>query len=249
MRARAGISKTSFLKCQSDDGKFDFEVFANATSRQHAVEALIGKTYPKISFLNNVKTVLDVGANIGASVIFFAMNYPNARVVGIEPTRQPFVLLRRNVIDYANVQIFNVGLHSVTTKRSIYIKGSDSVANSASCNALISTSQEEVQLVAADAFTKSIGLDRPDIIKIDTEGCEIPIINSVIDSFRNAKAVYIEYHSEQDRLKIDRILCNTHLLFCGKITHPHRGELVYVHNDAFPSSDVRDQWRIAEHQS
>ena len=238
MRARAGISKTLFLKCQSVDGKFDFEVFANATSGQRAVETLTGKTYPKIPFLNNVKSVLDIGANIGASVIFFAMNYPNARVVGIEPIRQPFVLLRRNVTNHANVQIFNVGLHNVTTKRSIYIGGPDSATNSDFWNALSSNSQEEVQLVAADAFTKSIGLDRPDIIKIDTEGCEIPIINSMIDSFRNAKAVYIEYHSEQDRLNIDRILCNTHLLFCGKIVHPHRGELVYVHNDAFPSSDV-----------
>jgi FkbM family methyltransferase len=248
MRVRAGISKTLLLQFQygSGDHKFDFEVFANGTSKQHAVETLTGKTYPKMPFLNNVKTVLDIGANIGASVIFFAMGYPNARVVGIEPTRQPFVLLSRNVTNHANVQIFNVGFHNVTTKCSIYIGGPDSVTNSVFRNALSSNSQEEVQLVAANTFTRSIGLDRPDIIKIDTEGCEIPIINSMIDSFRNAKAVYLEYHSEEDRLEIDRILCDTHLLFCGKIAHPHRGELVYVHKDAFPSSNVRDHWRIAD---
>ena len=68
----------------------------------------------------------------------------------------------------------------------------------------------------------------------------------MIDSFRNAKAIYVEYHSEDDRLKIDHIFCNTHLIFYGKIAHPHRGELVYVRNDAFPSPDVRDRWRIAD---
>ena len=67
----------------------------------------------------------------------------------------------------------------------------------------------------------------------------------MIDSFRSAKVIYIEYHSEEDRLKIDRILCNTHLLYGGRILHPHSGELTYVHNDAFPSRDVRDHWRIA----
>ncbi len=221
-------------------------MFANGVSEQHASETLAGKTYPKIPFLKNVGSVLDIGANIGASVIFFALNYPNARVVGVEPARQPYLLLRRNVRGRPNVRVFNVGLHSITTKHSIYIGGPDSVTNSVIHNALSSNSQEEVQLVAADAFTRVIGLDRPDIIKIDTEGCEIPIITSIIESFRNAKVVYLEYHSEEDRLKIDRLLCKTHVLFYGKIVHPHRGELIYVHNDVFPSAEVRDHWRIAD---
>jgi FkbM family methyltransferase len=246
IRAHAGIGKTLVLKCASGNRKFDFEVFANGASKQNAIETLTGKTYPKIPYINNVESVLDIGANIGASVIFFALNYPNARVVAVEPARQPVVLLRRNAMNHANVQIFNIGLHNVTSKCSIYLGAPDSVRNSVVRNALSSNSQEDVQLVAASTFTRSIGLDRPDIIKIDTEGCEIPIINSMIDSFRNAKAIYIEYHSEEDRLKIDRILCNTHLLYCGKIAHPHRGELVYVHNDAFQSSEMRDHKRAAD---
>jgi FkbM family methyltransferase len=246
MRARAGIGKTSLiLKCEWAGRKFNFEVF-NETSKQHAIGILKGETYPKVAFINNAETVLDIGANIGASVIFFALNYPNARIVGVEPARKPFVLLRSNLMNFStNVRICNIGLHNVTSKCSIYLGAPDSVTNSVVRNALSSNSQEEVQLVAAGTFTRSIGLERPDIIKIDTEGCEIPIINSMIDSFRNAKVIYIEYHSEEDRLKIDRILCNTHLLFFGKIAHPHRGELVYVHKDAFPSPDVRDHWRIA----
>jgi hypothetical protein len=149
-------------------------------------------------------------------------------------------------MDHVNVEIFNIGLHNATTKRSIYLGAADSVTNSVLRNAESSNSEEEVQLVAAGTFTRSIGLDRPDIIKIDTEGCEIPIINSMIDSFRHAKAIYVEYHSEEDRLKIDHILCNTHVLSSGKIVYAHRGELVYVHNKAFPSPDVRNHLRIAE---
>ncbi len=249
MRARAGIGETQLLKWQSDGRKFDFEVFANRASKQHAVATLTGKTYPKIPFLKNVERILDIGANIGASAIFFALTYPNAQIVAVEPARQPFVLLIHNVSKHANVQVFNVGLYNVTAKRSIYVGRPDSVTNSVFRNALSSNSEEEVQLVAADTFTRSIGLNRPDIIKIDTEGCEIPIINSIIQSFRNAKAVYVEYHSEEDRLKIDQLLCNTHVLFYGKIVGPHRGELVYVHNEAFPSPELREHWRIAEDQS
>ncbi len=239
MRAQAGISKTSRLQWGAGDRKIRLELFTDDMSEQHVVETLTGKTYPKIPFLNNVERILDIGANIGASVIFFAMNYPNARIVGIEPARQPFVLLNRNVRNYANVEIFNVGLHNVTIKRSIYIGGPDSVANLVLRNVLSSNSQEEVPLVSADMFTRSIGMERPDIIKIDTAGCEIPIINSMIDSFRNAKAIYVEYHSEEDRLGIDRILRNTHLLFCAEIPHPHHGELVYVHRDGYDEKEDR----------
>ncbi len=87
-------------------------------------------------------------------------------------------------------------------------------------------------------------IDRPDIIKIDTEGCEIAIMLAIPESFRGAKAVYLEYHSESDRRKIDQILGETHILYQGKIVNPHRGELVYVRNDVFPSPQERDRWKI-----
>jgi FkbM family methyltransferase len=172
MRARAGISKTLVLKCTFGDRKFDFEVFANGVSKQNAIEILNGKTYPKIPFINNVQSVLDIGSNIGASVIFFALNYPNALIVGVEPARQPFVLLRRNIMNHTNARIFNIGLHNVTAKCSMFLGAPDSVTNSILRNAPSSLSQEEVQLVEAAAFTRSVGLHRPDIIKIDTEGAK-----------------------------------------------------------------------------
>ena len=37
-----------------------------------------------------------------------------------------------------------------------------------------------------------------------------------------------EFHSESDRLEIDRLLTPLHVLCCGKIHEPHRGILTYV---------------------
>jgi FkbM family methyltransferase len=245
MRERAGVGKTRMLPCSLGDRKFDFEVTDNGEAHKHATETLTGKTYPFIPFLGTVERVLDIGANVGASAVFFALHYANARVVAIEPARQPFVLLNENAKKFSNIRVFNVGLSNVTERNSIYRGAIDSVTNSLTHHLWSSNEKEEVQLVAAGGFTKLFGMDHSDIIKIDTEGCELPIINSMIESVRNAKAIYVEYHSEEDRLELDRILCPTHLLFYGKISTPHRGELAYVRKDVFPSVEERDRWKIA----
>jgi hypothetical protein len=40
-----------------------------------------------------VRTIVDVGANIGCSAVFFAENYPNALIFSIEPSSSNFELL------------------------------------------------------------------------------------------------------------------------------------------------------------
>jgi FkbM family methyltransferase len=244
MRRDAGVGATQSIEWNRGKQCRRVEVFQNPASLKHALETLTGKTYPRIPFLTKVNTVVDIGANIGASALFFASQYPQARIVAAEPARRPFVLLRCNTLAHAKVAVYNVGLLDRTIKQVIHHGLPDTVTNSITRNALSGNSSEEIQLVAADMFIKQVGMDSPDIIKIDTEGCEVPILRSILDSARRAKAIYLEYHSEEDRLQIDRMFADTHILSSGKILYPHRGELVYVRNDAFPSARDRDHWRI-----
>jgi FkbM family methyltransferase len=40
--------------------------------------------------------IIDAGANIGASAVYFALNFPRARIVAIEPVAENFALLKAN---------------------------------------------------------------------------------------------------------------------------------------------------------
>ena len=51
-----------------------------------------------------------------------------------------------------------------------------------------------------------------DILKIDTEGCEVPILFSIKKYLTEIKILYIEYHSSIDRDEIRRLLENTHFV-------------------------------------
>jgi hypothetical protein len=49
-------------------------------------------------------TVVDCGANVGCSVIWFANEYPGAEIVAVEPDLANFELLNQNVADLDNVR-------------------------------------------------------------------------------------------------------------------------------------------------
>lgn len=239
MCAVAGVGATQILRA----GDFSFRTFDNPTSSKHALETLNGKTYPRIPGLDAVATVLDIGANIGASAIYFANLYPNARIVALEPSRKPFALLRINTLGRKAIRPYPIGLYDATVRRQMFTGRPDAVANSVFRNALSGEATEEIQLVAAGHFLERAGIPQPDIIKIDTEGGEVPIMTSMPEVFRRAKAIYLEYHSESDRRWIDSFLADSHILFYGTVATPHRGELVYVRNDAIAAGE-RDRWRI-----
>lgn len=213
VRSHFQVAATRDFQLRTVGVESRFETFDSDASFQRAHETLQGKIYPQLPVLPEVSSVLDIGANIGASAALFAHRYPSARIVAVEPSRKPYFLLRSNSRFNPRIESFNVGLVDETS----------------------GARQDDVQLVAAGEFVVKASILGPDIIKIDTGGHELPIVNAIADSFRNARAVYVEYHSEADRLAIDRMLCGTHLLFFGRVPSPHRGSLVYVRHDALPA--------------
>lgn len=56
--------------------------------------------------------IVDAGAHIGLSSVFFASKYPNATVIAIEPEPSNFEILLTNVSNYTNIQPVQAGLWS-----------------------------------------------------------------------------------------------------------------------------------------
>ncbi len=75
-----------------------------------------------------------------------------------------------------------------------------------------------------------------DILKLDTEGCELPILTRTRSFLEKTRIVYIEFHSEGDRRDIDDLLFGSHILWRAAISSPHRGFLTYVLRSALPES-------------
>jgi hypothetical protein len=56
------------------------------------------------------RSILDLGANIGIASIDFALRYPQASIIAIEPVAANFQLLQKNISGFQNIRALNVAV-------------------------------------------------------------------------------------------------------------------------------------------
>jgi FkbM family methyltransferase len=229
---------------RSGGRSFECHCFATPLSRALFAEIVQGRTYPAIPFVADVRTILDVGANVGAAAIYFSLAYPGAAIHALEPAREPYALLASNARHFPNLRVHNVGLYRDDRSAALYRSSVDSVTASIGASAFNTPDSETIAMRRADRWLAEQSIDRIDVLKLDTEGCEVAILEALGARIAATKILYVEYHSEEDRLRIDALLHPTHVLFAGRVIHLDRGEFCYVARAAFPSARERDARKI-----
>lgn len=221
--------------------KIPFALFDNGLCRCVCREILNGEAYPLLPEdvlpAASVKTIYDVGANIGASCVYWADSYPNATIVAYEPCQDAFSLLKANTSHF-RVCIHNAAIGVSRGYAKLFHSDEGDVCNSMIVDDEHSSGSYETVLVLEATQVKL----PCDILKVDTEGCELQILATISDCLKDIQVIYVEYHSEDDRICIDAILRDTHTLWFSKSTRPHRGELCYVRNTRIPAS--YDNWAM-----
>jgi FkbM family methyltransferase len=198
---------------------------ANEIFRRHC--------YAPVRGLPPAKTILDIGANVGLAAAYFRLLHKDALIHCIEPDPAAFGFLERNAAVIGNCRVHRAGLYDQDCTRT-FLAATSSALSSLSRNPIARSRAVELELRAAGPFVRGLNVARFDIIKIDTEGAELPILRSLGDIVLGCPTVYLEFHSHADRLAIDELLCRTHWLERGNIAAAHRGELTYLSKEAAP---------------
>ena len=225
-------------------GTYAFKHFDNDVCRAVINNIVVGKSYPKVEFVADVRTIVDAGANIGAASVYFAALYPDARAYAFEPAPENFALLAENTKPFENIIAHEVGLFDADKEAPLYEGEDDPSTNSVGDSGLNTRRSRMVTLRDAKSFLHGLEVDRIDILKLDTEGCEVPILRSLADMLPAIKVVYVEYHDDEDRRVIDDLLSRDHILSSADAIEPHRGELCYVARRSFPSESAMNRYRI-----
>jgi FkbM family methyltransferase len=150
-------------------------------------------------------TVVDVGANVGLFALYMNMAASTHVIHCFEPAPATVKLLRRNLGALNHVRIHPFGLTDYNGTAVMTLDPTNTGGNS------ISRSPGEKKCVEVSVHDASAVLDRYgladiDILKIDTEGSEVPILASLSSRLNSIGIVMLEYHSERDRREIDRLL-------------------------------------------
>ncbi len=166
---------------------------------------LPGRTEPKIIF--------DVGANIGASAVYFAARYPDARVYCFEPLPQNVQLLRKNVAVFGDrVTVVPTGLGQ--SEGFFEYRRSDDPTNfgggtfhDVGCD---DSGCVKLPVTTLAKFCRDNQIDQIDVMKIDTEGAEWSVIAGMDPGMlAQIRVVLGELHGVDD-WEVFRALTPTH---------------------------------------
>ena len=125
-----------------------------------------------LPFLKEGNTVIDVGANIGLTVLLFKKYIGSTgNIYAFEPDPKGFEYLKKNIKlnKLNNVFLFNCAVGE--KKEKAYLK----INEKASTGNAITFSKKEgilVDMVCLDNFTEEYCIDVVDLLKVDTEGFE-----------------------------------------------------------------------------
>jgi FkbM family methyltransferase len=161
-----GIDSSSFVFMYEEIFKKNIYHFKSATSRPF---------------------IIDCGANIGLSIIYFKRLYPDSTIIAFEPDPAIFAVLQQNInrTNLTDVSLINAALWSSETTLTFFQEGAD--------GGFVSDKTGNIS-VKAELLSKYITAE-VDFLKMDIEGAEINVVKEITLHLKRVKNLFIEYHS------------------------------------------------------
>jgi FkbM family methyltransferase len=185
----------------------------------HSVDELFVEEVYRFNAQTETPYIIDCGANIGLSVLYFKELYPKAEVLAFEA--DPFIhsILQKNIgaHQHQNVELVNAAVWN--EKTTLRFQSEGSVGGKINLEGKGTGNEVEVPTIRLKDY-----LNRPvDFLKIDIEGVEYQVLKDCKDSLQQVKNLFIEYH-----------------IMPGERQHLHE-VLAWVHEAGF-TYYIREAW-------
>jgi FkbM family methyltransferase len=141
------------------------------------------------------KTIIDAGANVGLSAVYFASRYPAAQIVAIEPERSNFELLVKNVAPFPHVSCWRKAL--VGTPRTVDIVDTGEgfwAFQAAPPGSERRPHVDEVDGVTVSDVMRTCGWEHVDLLKLDIEGSEKEVFEAARPWIDKVDVIVAELH-------------------------------------------------------
>lgn len=153
-----------------------------------------------INFMRKVfgtpKYVVDVGANTGFYTSMFKFAWPEAKVLSIEPSSYNFPYLVYNTKSFQNVEYTQVAAHSINEMIQIALPLSSQRSKNqkkeiTSAHISVYGESNELREEVVGKPLDGIVDDKVDILKIDVEGHEMPVLYGTTDILKNHRPILL----------------------------------------------------------
>jgi FkbM family methyltransferase len=157
--------------------------------------------------LRDDAVILDLGCNIGFSVVDLKMEYPAAKVFAVEMDADNFKLAQENVSGLADVVVYNYAIwESDGVVRYLDSDNVDAYHVEADTTGSSKGKFVEVNGISLNTLLAKIGQPAIDYVKMDIEGAERNVFNADLSWLDLVKEIKIEIHKAEDFEPIESIL-------------------------------------------
>jgi FkbM family methyltransferase len=136
--------------------------------------------------------ILDCGSNIGAASLFFRRQYPGARVTAYEADPDLYAMTKRNLErnGAADVDVVHAALWTSTGTVTFRAEGSDS----GMIDGLAGMVDAKAVTVPSLRLRDVLANDRVDLLKLDVEGAELPLLEDCLPVLDRVNAIIMDLH-------------------------------------------------------
>lgn len=174
------------------------------------------------------EVIVDAGANIGLSSVYFANKYPKAKIIAIEPEETNYLHLKKNVASYQNIVPVQAALWGHNGEIDLVDPGLGKwgfmTQNSGKSKNSNKHTYQKISAKTVDQVMREHHLRNIDILKIDIEGAEKEVFCDTSLWIGKVDSLIIELH-EHMKLGCNRSFYMGSSGFCFEWL---QGENVYL---------------------
>ncbi|MDP2454928.1 MULTISPECIES: FkbM family methyltransferase [unclassified Kaistella] len=165
--------------------------FSHGSSFIHSVDELFEEEVYRFKSDIDNPYIIDCGANIGLSIMYFKKLFPKSKILAFEPDEKIFNILKENIFTrntFNDITIKKEAVWIDDTELSFFSEGAlagSSVVDFGKKNNVI-----KVQAINLKKYL----LEPVDFLKIDIEGAENTVIFDIANHLGNVKNLFLEYH-------------------------------------------------------
>jgi FkbM family methyltransferase len=191
------------------------------------------QAYQPLTGVPEPRAILDVGGNQGVTAAYFRLMFPQSRIVSIEPDPATFPILAENARRLGQCDAINLALLDRNGKAAFksskisVLSTLYDLPHAGIANELVSVDLRHSGEFM-DETLQAMGIDRFDMLKIDTEGAEVPILQAMGHRLSEITTIFLEYHSMADRAAIESMLAPSHELKREQLDTPELGSLTFL---------------------
>ena len=204
---------------------------SDQTILSDVINVILEDEYGLLELKKPIRTIVDIGANVGLFSIWARHCFPSAKILAFEPNPFVFEFAEGNTKDMA-IMLFAEAVAAESGSADILLSGSSRTARVAK------KAEGPLKIVSFDEVLERSG-GEIDLLKMDCEGGEWDIFKSV-KAFQNVAYVAMEYHLDSQHSLEDLLGISERLGF--RIVHLQENQgfgVAWMEKSRGEAADVR----------